>query len=221
MRAKRGRRYEEHSRKLNFKKVIGVVIAIAVIIMIIISINTLLNRENNGLEHGKEYFSTYIDNKWGVIDSNGNIVISPAYDEMIVIPDSTQAVFICTYDMNYETGEFKTKVINEEEEILFSDYEMVVPIDNYDENKNIWYEKNILKAKKDGKYGLINFKGQEILKCEYDNIYSLKNIENSLILEKDGKVGLASGTGDVIINADYSEIRALRKRLLRWVYSKK
>ena len=57
--------------------------------------------------------------------------------------------------------------------------------------------------------------------CEYDNIYSLKNIENSLILEKDGKVGLASGTGDVIINADYSEIRALRKRLLRWVYSKK
>ena len=98
---------------------------------------------------------------------------------------------------------------------------MVVPIDNYDENNNIWYEKNIQKKKKDGKYGLINFKGQEILKCEYDDIYSLRNIENSLILEKDGKVGLASGTGDLIINANYSEIRALRKRLLRWVYSKK
>ena len=35
----------------------------------------------------KRYFSMFKDEKWGVIDSDGNTVIDPVYQEMIVVPD--------------------------------------------------------------------------------------------------------------------------------------
>ena len=64
-------------------------------------------------------------------------------------------------------------------------YDIVEAIDNF-ENGNLWYESGVLRVKKDGKYGLINYKGEELLKCEYNKIESLKGVTNSLIIEKDG-----------------------------------
>ena len=205
---RRGRRYERRE-KLNIKKVIGVFIAIAVIIMFIISIRSLLNSDITN-EKGKiEYFTIYDNNKWGVMNSNGEEVIHASYDEMIIIPDSTQNLFICTYDVDYNNGTYKTKVINEKEEILFDNYNTVEPIENYDQAGNLWYESNILRVKKDDKYGLINYQGVELLPCEYDSIESIKGVRNSLLLTKDSKQGLASGTGDLIINAEYQKVEAI------------
>lgn len=105
----RGRRYDEEP-KLNMKKVFAVLIAIIVIIMFIFIIKGLLSKETTtGKITTKNYFATYKDNKWGVIDSAGNDVIDPSYKEMIVVPNSKSAVFICTYDVNYETGEIQNK----------------------------------------------------------------------------------------------------------------
>lgn len=78
-------------------------------------------------------------------------------------------------------------------------------------NGNLWYEANILRVKKDGKYGLINFEGIELLPCEYQTIYAIKGVKNSLIVIKDGKQGLASSTGDLIIVAECKEVKAISK----------
>ena len=79
----RGKRYDDEP-KLNLKKVFGTIITIAVIIMIIISINKILNRQAEQVLTGKvEYFVTYLDGKWGVIDSNGTTVIQNKYNEVI------------------------------------------------------------------------------------------------------------------------------------------
>ena len=202
-----GKRYDAE-RKLNVKKIIGTIIAFAVIVMVIISIKKLLEpKETQNPILG--YYSAYENNKWGVINNLGEQVITFKYDEMIVIPDNTKDVFIVMENVNYEEETYNSKLINKKEEVLFNGYEQIEAIDNYDENYNIWYEKNVLKVKKDGKYGLINFTGSEILKCEYDNIYSLKGTTNSLILEKDGKIGLASNVGDVIVKPEYKEVKAL------------
>ena len=108
----RGRRYDEEP-KLNMKKVFAVAIAIIVIIMFIFIIKGLLSKDTTtGKITTKNYFATYKDNKWGVIDSTGNTVIDPSYKEMIIVPNSKSGVFICTYDVNYETGEYKTKALN-------------------------------------------------------------------------------------------------------------
>lgn len=206
-----GKRYEKEP-KLNMKKVVGVIIAIVAIIMCIVSIKMLLEpkeEQENGFKTA--YFSAYKNGKWGVINQLGNEVISFSYDEMIIVPDSTKGIFITTNDVDFTTGAYKTKVLNEKNEEMFTTYELVEAIDNFDEWNNLWYEKNVLRVKKDGKYGLINFKGEQILECRYEEITSLKGIKNSLILKKDDNVGLASTVGDIIVPVEYKEIKAFGK----------
>ena len=157
----RGKRYDEEP-KLNIKKVISVILAIAVIVMFAISLNHLLNTEAPEATGDLAYFTILENNKWGVMNSKGEVVVQPAYDEMIVIPDSTKPIFFCTYDVNFENGSYKTRVVNEKEENLFTNYETATPIDNYDEMGNIFYEEEIFRVQNDGKYGLANQEGEEI-----------------------------------------------------------
>jgi len=91
-------------------------------------------------------------------------------------------------------GSYKTKVINSKEKETISGYEKIEAITNIDKNQNIWYENNVLKVQKNGKYGLIDFSGKELLSAEYDSIIPIQGIENSLIIEKDGKYGLSDSS---------------------------
>lgn len=203
----RGKRYETEG-KLNYKKVFAVIIAIAVIIMFIFIIKNVL-KERKEIIKDYEYFPLYSQNKWGVINQEGEEIIQPSYEEMIVIPDKMKDVFICMYDINEETGEYKTKAINNRNESILTGYEQIEALDNIDENGNVWYEQNVLRVKKNGKYGLIDLNGKELLPIEYDEITVLEGIENSLIIKKDGKVGLVNDTGSIIINVNYKEIKKL------------
>ena len=203
----KGKRYETEG-KLNYQKVFAVIIAIAVIIMFIVIIrNVLKQRENINKEY--EYFALYSANKWGVINQEGEIVINPSYQEMIIVPDKTKDVFICMYNINEETGEYQTKAINSKNEEIFTGYEQIEALENIDKNGNIWYEENVLRVKKNGKYGLIDLNGKEILPIEYDEINILKGIENSLIIKKDEKVGLVNDKGNIIVEANYKEVKNL------------
>ena len=86
----RGRRFDDEP-KLNIKKVIATVIALIVIIMVIVSIVALFNKkEVVQVNEPVEYFSYNTNNKWGVINSKGEVVIDASYDEMIVVPDKTK-----------------------------------------------------------------------------------------------------------------------------------
>lgn len=206
----RGKRYSNDS-KLNYGKILAVFVAIAVIIMFGMAIKHLLTYDVTKNLGKKEYFSVYSENKWGVINSHGETVITPSYAEMIVIPDSTQDIFLCVYEVETENGTYKTKALNSNNKEIFLEYDKVEALENYDKNQNVWYEENVLKVQKDGKYGLINLKGKSILNCEYDDIYTLKGIKNSLIIQKGDKLGLVDNSGRVVIEAIYSEILPLGK----------
>lgn len=205
----RGRRYSNEP-KLNIKKVIAVIVAIIVIIMFIIAVKNLLNSDSssNSLV-STTYFLVNKDNKWGVIDNNAKIIIEPTYDDAIIIPDNKKDIFICTYDANYEDGTYKTKVLNSKNKEIFTKYDRVDALENYDENNNLWYEENVLLIQKDGKYGLINFEGEEILTTNFDNIYTLKGTENSLITVKDEKLGLVNCVGQELVANKYQDIKSL------------
>lgn len=204
----RGRRYEEP--KLNMKKVFAVIIAIIVVIMFVFVIKGILTRDSEkGKIASKDYFSAFKDNKWGVIDSTGNTVIDPSYAEMIVVPNSKKDVFLCTYDVNYDTGEYKTKALNSKNEEIFENYEQIEAIQNYDKNNNLWYESDILKVKNNGKYGIINMEGKELLPCEYDEITALEGIKNTLKITKDGKYGISDNTGKILLKPEYAEVTNL------------
>ena len=204
-----GRRYDRQP-KLNMKKVAGVVLGIAVIIMFIVTLIKLLNDSNNIQVSNKdsvEYFTAYENEKWGVIDNLGNIVINPQYDEMIVIPDKTIPVFICTYDVNYDTMEYKTRAINEKGEEIFTNYEGIEGLINEDESGNIFYEKNVYKIKVNNKYGLIDGNGKEILKCDYDDIRTLTGEGGTLIVTQNNNLGVADTYGNILIKPEYKDIK--------------
>lgn len=207
----KGRRYDKEP-KLNMKKVFGVAIALLVFIMIIISIVNILNADKDEtVISATTYFPAYDNNKWGVIDNNGNVVINTSYDEMVVIPNNKKAVFIYTYDINDETGEYKTKAINEKNEEIFKGYEKIEALDNFDSKQNVWFESSVLKVQKNEKYGLIDLDGKTILEPEYDSINTLKSLKEYYIIEKTGKIGLVNSKGQIVIEPEYKKIDVLKE----------
>lgn len=203
-----GRRYGEEP-KLNLKKVVAVILIFALIIACIVGIIKLLNGDSKSMTGKIEnvcYYTIYDNGKWGVINSYGEVVVKATYDEMIVIPDETQDIFICTYDVNYDNNSYKTKVLNAKGKEIIKDYEKIEAIANYDKEQVIWYEDNVFKVQKDSKYGLINYSGKKLLEMEYDNITPIFGAKNSLKLEKEEKFGLCDDTGNIIIEPKYKKI---------------
>lgn len=207
----KGKRYDDEP-KLNLKKVFGTIITLVVIIMIIVTINKILSKEAEKIQTEKiTYFSVYVDGKWGVINNKGETIVDTIYDEMITIPNPEKPVFVCVYDVNEQTGEYKTKAINEKNEQLFTGYDKLETIENFDSKQNVWYEKNLLRVVKNGKYGLIDFDGKTILECEYDSITTLKSVEENLVVKKNNKVGVINSLGQVIVPIEYKNVKVLKE----------
>ncbi len=204
----RGRRYNNEP-KLNMKKVVAVILIIVVMIVFIIAIKKLIGQESTKTIATKSYFSLYSNDKWGVIDSQANIVIEPTYEEMIIIPDNTKALFICTENVDYTNNTYTTKILNANGKEILKKYEQVQAIENYDENNNLWYEQGVLKFQRDGKYGLINTNGKILVEPEFDSITSLKGTKGAILTTKDSKVGLINLSGEEVIPNEYEQIRSL------------
>lgn len=207
----RGRRFDDEPR-LNIKKVVAVLIAIAVVIMFVFIIRGILSKGNDhGKLTSKSYYVAYKDNKYGVIDSDGYVVVDPSYEEMIIIPNNKKDVFICTYDVDEEKEEFKTKALNSNNEEILKEYDLIEPFINKDNKDNAIFEEEVLRVKKDGKYGLINLEGKKLLDTEYEEITAIEGIKNSFKIKKDGKYGIANDEGKVILENKYADITNLGK----------
>ena len=178
----RGKRYDDEP-KLNIKKVIAVIIAILVVIMFVIGIKELLKPRELVKEKTfiTAYYTIYENGKWGVIDTKQNTIIEPTYDEMIIIPDNSKPIFICTINTNYEQGTYETKVLNENKKELYTNYDKVEALYNNDKQNNLWYETGMLKVQKDGKYGVIDLEGKELANPIYDEIKVLPNTKNVVV----------------------------------------
>ena len=125
---------------------------------------------------------------------------------MIIVPNSKKDVFLCTYDVNYDDGTYKTKALNSKNEEIFTGNEQIEAVSSVDENGNLTYNPNVLKIQKGGKYGLVNLEGKEILSCEYDEITLLPEVENTILISKDGNYGIVNEEGKIIIEPQYAEI---------------
>ena len=208
----RGRRFDDEP-KLNMKKVFATVLAFVVIILIIISIKNLFTKEKITQEVAVQttYFTIFNNNKYGVIDNKGNVIVKPTYNEMIIIPEKTEPLFICTYNVNYENNTFETKVLNASNSEILTEYNKVQAVEN-SSLTDIWYENNVLIYEVNGLKGLIKFDGTKITEPIYNSIYALDGIEKTIIIEKDGLKGIVnSEMGLIIVEPKYSEIITLNK----------
>lgn len=208
----RGRRFDDEP-KLNMKKVFATVLAFIVVILIIISIKNLFTKDKMTQEVAVQttYFTVFNNNKYGVIDNKGNVIIKPTYAEMIIIPEKTEPLFICTYNVDYENNTYETKVLNASCSEILTEFDKVQAIEN-STITDVWYEDNVLSYEVNGLKGLIKFDGTKITEPIYDSVYSLDGIEKTIIIEKAGLKGIVnSEMGSIIADAKYSEIKTLNK----------
>ena len=137
----RGRRYSNEP-KLNIKKVVAVALAVVLIVLFMIAMKNLAGSDSSS-HHlvSTTYFLFNQDNKWGVIDHNSKIIIEPTYEDALIIPNNKKAVFLATYNANYEEGTYQTKVLDARGKEILTGYDKVIALENYDENHNLWCKK--------------------------------------------------------------------------------
>jgi len=198
--------------KVNKELIKKIILAVVIITIATIATYAIVSFINKGKREYKieeisefKYYTIKYNGKVGIIDTNGNQIISPEYDS-IKIPNPQKPVFICTYNYNYETGEYDTKILNDKAEEIFTEYEEVSCIALKNLITEVPYEKSVLKYKKDGKYGLMNFEGKIIVKPIYDEIDNLLYKEGELLVKKEDKYGVINIKGTVLIEIKYDDI---------------
>ena len=94
-----------------------------------------------------------INDKYGVLDRNGNIIIEPEYDN-IEIPNTDYGVFIA-----YKENDKKILNENSEEILNNIDASVIEVSSDYNEDETD-FDTSRLKYKENNLYGLLDFNGK-------------------------------------------------------------
>lgn len=195
------------------KRIFIISIVVMIVLVIAVTITIIVKKTKNRREMLQyeieeiaeieyKYFILYLNDKYGVMDSKGNIIVETKYDK-VVIPNSKKPVFICSNE-----GDEKNTVLNENGEQIFTVYDNVEEIQLEGLITPLPYEKNVLKYEVNGQYGLIDLEGNRIIKATYEEIKGLKYKEGELLAKHNGKYGVINANGAKIVNFDYDNIEA-------------
>ena len=190
------------------KRNIVIIIAILVIILVIVFFRNKKNLSYQ-LEEVKEidYMLFSENNKFGVINKQGQVVVHAVYDE-VQIPNPSKPLFICLYGYDSDKNQYKIKVLNEKSEQILYQYVYVEAIKINPVLNDIPYEKSVLKYMQGGKYGLIDFHGNVIIKAQFDEIEGLDYREGLLLVRKNGKLGIININGVTVVKCKYDTIES-------------
>lgn len=188
--------------KRNFRILVSVIV---IILIIVVSLLTYYFIKQNGRKYEiakieeYNYFILKKDDKYGVIDKTGNIVIEPNYTE-VKIPNPEKAVFVC-----YQNEE-SIQILNENKQEIINQYEKVEPIRLKNIASDLMYEKTVLKYSENGKYGLVDLSGKKITNAIYEELDSLPYKEGEFLVKKEGKYGVINIKGNVLVEIAYDNV---------------
>ncbi len=148
-----------------------------------------------------EYFILLKDNKYGVINKNGQVLVNPEYDE-IKIPNPTKDIFICIKDANSDVS----KALDSKGNTLWNEYNSVDAISIKAITSLVPYEKSVLKYKQGSLYGLMNIDGSKITDAIYEDISNIDYKEGYLKVKKEGLYGAINIKGKQILPIEYDTI---------------
>lgn len=147
-----------------------------------------------------KYFVLEENNKYGVINADGNVIIDAKYSAL-QIPDPRRDVFI-----TYESEDSNGKAINSNSKNLLENFQDVEAIEISQLSSYVPYEKNILKYKENNMYGLVDFEGKKITNPIYEEISSIDYKEGYLKVKQNGSYGVINARGEKIINSEYDNV---------------
>lgn len=202
---KDGRKRGNLNKKRFLKNMVLALIIIAIVISIIFFIK---NRKINIKQEEISKYSYFIiseNEKTGVIDRSGNIIINPEYD-YIQIPNPEKPIFICLYDYDSSIQAYKSKVLNNKGEELYTKYSNITAISCNNTSSEWSYQTAILKYKENDKYGIITTTGKKVTNAIYDSIETLDYKDGILKIKQNDKYGLINLNGEVVVKAEYNAI---------------
>ena len=140
------KRYDNEP-KLNIKKVIITALVLLLIILVVVLLvkGPKLSKGTNAKNISNSYIAIYEDSKWGVINSRGDYIIKPEWNEMVLIPNDTQSVFIVQTDVNIDNKTFNSYAIDEKGNKKFTSYDKVEVLQNIKTNGTSFIADNVLK----------------------------------------------------------------------------
>lgn len=190
------------------------IILVVIIAIIMLSVFTALyfnNKAKYDYQIEKvsqiDYHIINKEDRYGVIDRQGNIIVEPIYD-IVQIPNPSKDVFVCMYDYSIEEKEYKVKVFNKKSEQIYQEYSNIQGIQTETTYDGIPYEKSVLKYKSNGKYGLLSIDGKEITKPVYDQISAITYKEGMLLVKQNEQCGVINMNGKQVIPVEYESITA-------------
>lgn len=153
-----------------------------------------------------------INEKWGYINSLGSTVIPFQYDWVSSFGEFGFDENIAVVKNNIDKNKIPmftacpSWLINKRGEKITPKYGIIFPIEKKLSivNDGVNFEsigKNF--AISDGKWGVINKKGKEIIPCEYDLIYPFRDVIT--FVQKNGKWGVVNEKGKLIIPCIYDK----------------
>lgn len=189
------------------KKVIIIAIIVILLIVAIASITKIVTNNEYKVkleeitEADAKYFILIKDNKYGVIDKEGQVVIEPKYNE-IKIPNPSKDIFICS--LGEENSNFKA--INSNKEEILKEFNSVDAISIRAITSLVPYEKTVLKYKQGNLWGLMDFSGKKITEAIYEEIRAVDYKEGFLKVKKEGLFGVINIKGKEVLKAEYDNI---------------
>ncbi|MEL6941884.1 MAG: WG repeat-containing protein, partial [Bacteroidota bacterium] len=162
--------------------------------------------------------------KWGLIDLQGNIQLNPKYDAISTFDDYGYAnvqindqvglintngyeILLPIYDDVSVIGKrffavlknSKWQLINARKQVIFEDYEDVV----------LWEGDGIAFSREE-KWGFAKFDGSVLIKAEYD---AIQPQENFIITQNGDRYGLHTSNGKKILAPVASELQSINKQI--------
>lgn len=186
------------------KKTNIIILVVTIIILFVLGVILIQNVKKGNREYEIEkvnqynYFVLREENRYGVIDTSGNKIVEPQY-ENVIIPNPEKPVFIC-----YEGD--TTKVLNEKSKEILTQYEGIEPLRLKNISSDLMYEKNILKYSKNDKYGIVDLSGKKLTNAIYEEIDTLQFKEGELLVKKSGKYGVINNKGTILVKPNYDNI---------------
>ena len=172
--------------------------------------------------HQAGYGAVQRNGKWGLVDKNAELVLPCEYDEVLDVynglsavqesnawryihPDGTPA-FEGTFSHADEFRDGLSPVQTTEGLFGFVNVkgEMVIEA-KYTEAGRFHEDVHFAPVALNGKWGIVDRNGKEIIKPKYESILTIPNLALSIVTEK-GKYGLINRTGKVIVKPSWSNI---------------
>lgn len=186
-------------QKILIVSIVGTILLVTIVLVIAQLIKQVRVSDKIEVIEDFKYFVYRSQEKYGVMDKEGNTIIEAQY-ENVAIPNPSRDVFICT-------KQGISQVVNEKNTPIYTDYEKVEPIKLKNVASDLQYEKSILKYKQEDLYGLLELRtGKKITEAEYQEIENVPYKEGDLLIKQNDKYGVMKMSGTIIIEPIYDGI---------------